>query len=195
MKKSILFINACVRKDSRTERIARCLLSKLSGSCEEVKLDKIDFPNSDEAWLAKRDGLIAEGRFDDDMFSLARQFAAADTIVIAAPYWDLSFPASLKQYIEHINVLGITFKYTDEGFPQGLCRAQKLYYVTTAGGNFVPEEFGFGYIRSLAQSFYGIADVEKIQAAGLDVIGADPEGITEKITMEINTRFHTGIVK
>ena len=61
------------------------------------------------------------------MFELARQFAAADQIVIAAPYWDLSFPAALKQYFEQINVLGITFAYTPEGVPKGLCRARKLY--------------------------------------------------------------------
>jgi len=38
------------------------------------------------------DALIAAGSFDDPMFALARQFAAADEVVIAAPLWDLSFP-------------------------------------------------------------------------------------------------------
>ena len=36
-------------------------------------------------------------------------------IVIAAPYWDLSFPAVLKTYLEQINVLGVTFDYSDDG--------------------------------------------------------------------------------
>jgi FMN-dependent NADH-azoreductase len=70
----------------------------------------------------------------------------------------------LKQYIEAINVLGITFEYTPEGIPKGLCKAKKLYYVMTAGGNYVPEEFGFGYIKALAQNFYGIEDIELIKA-------------------------------
>ena len=96
---------------------------------------------------------------------------------LTPPYYDLSFPASLKQYVEHINVLGITFEYTDEGYPKSLCNAHKLYYVTTAGGCFVPEEFGYGYIKMLAQNFYGIQDCEKIQAVGLDVVGADVESI------------------
>ena len=109
----------------------------------------------------------------------ARQFAAADTIVIAAPHWDLSFPAALKQYVEQINVRGITFEYTPEGVPVGLCKARKLYYVTTAGGNFVPQDFGYGYIKALAESFYGIKDVELISATGLDIWGADAEAIVE----------------
>ena len=90
-------------------------------------------------------------------------------IVVAAPYWDLSFPAALKQYFEQINVLGITFKYSAEGTPIPLCKAKELIYVTTAGGAFVPEEFGFGYVKALAQGFYGIPDVRQVREVGLDI--------------------------
>ena len=168
-----LFINACVKKESRTLRLARCLLSRLDGKYEEVKLHEIDFPVANQDFLNHRDNLIAAGDFGDPMFDLARQFAAADEIIIAAPYWDLSFPASLKQYIEQINVLGITFSYSPEGTPLGLCRAKRLTYVMTAGGTFVPEEFGYGYVKALAQSFYGIPEVRLIKATGLDIYGAD----------------------
>ena len=99
--------------------------------------------------------------------------------MIAAPYWDLSFPAALKQYFEQINVLGITFRYTPEGFPAGLCRAGRLYYVTTAGGSYVPEDFGFGYVKALAQDFYGIPEVRLVKAVGLDLDGADPAAIMQ----------------
>lgn len=173
----ILFINVCVREQSRTKRLADSVLSKLVGEVEEVRLSDITFPVVDEAFLHNRDRLIESGDFDNPLFKMARQFAKAEQIVIAAPYWDLSFPAVLKQYIEQINVTGITFKYTSEGIPQGLCRAKKLYYVMTAGGTYVPEEYGFGYVRALAQSFYGIEDVELIKAVGLDIDGADVEEI------------------
>ena len=96
----ILYINACVRTGSRTRRLAEAYLAKENEQITEVKLEEIDFPSVDEAFLKKRDSLIAEGSFDDPLFNLARQFAEADSIVIAAPYWDLSFPASLKQYFE-----------------------------------------------------------------------------------------------
>ena len=61
--------------------------------------------------------------------------------------------------------------------PIALCRAKKLYYVMTAGGAYVPEEFGFGYVKALAQSFYGIREVRQVRALGLDVAGADAEAI------------------
>ena len=173
----ILYINACVRRDSRTERLAEALLQKLDGEVQQLRLENIPFEVSDEAFLDKRDQLIEEGAFDHEMFALARQFAAADTIVIAAPYWDLSFPATLKQYMEKVTVNGITFEYTPEGIPKGLCKAQKLYYVETAGGDYVPDEFGFGYIQALAAGYYGICDAELIKATGLDIVGADVEKI------------------
>ena len=171
----LLFINACVRKNSRTERLARFLLEKLNESFTEIRLEDIRFPVTDENYLTRRDRLIDAGDLKNPLFTLANQFAEADRIVIAAPYWDLSFPAALKQYFEHINVRGITFTYTPEGIPRGLCRAKEIYYVMTAGGSYVPEEFGFGYVRALAQGYYGIRDVKLIQAVGLDIEGADAE--------------------
>ena len=173
----ILYIDSCARKDSRTRRLASALLEELGGEATTVRLADIRFEASDEAFLDKRDELTAAGEFDHEMFSLARQFAAADTIVIAAPYWDLSFPAALKQYMEKVTVNGITFEYSPEGIPMGLCRAQRLYYIMTAGGDYAPEEYGYGYIEALAKGYYGIEDVRLIKATGLDIYGADVEAI------------------
>ena len=82
----VLFINACVRGNSRTKRLADSLLSTWTDEVMEVRLWEIDFPKTDESYLAMRDQLIAENAFGDSMFSLANQFAKADQIVIAAPY-------------------------------------------------------------------------------------------------------------
>ena len=177
MERPILFINACVRKASRTRQLAEQLLTRLQQPYAEIRLHEMTFPVVNEDFLAQRDRLIAAGEFQSPVFDLARQFAEAETVVIAAPYWDLSFPAALKQYLEQINVVGITFRYTQEGVPVGLCRAGRLFFVTTAGGNYVPEEFGFGYIRALARNYYGIDDVRLIQATGLDLEGADTDAL------------------
>ena len=180
----ILFINACVRKESRTKRLAERLLAKKEDPIAEVRLEEIPFPIVDEAFLKRRDHLIQTEAFDDPMFALARQFASAGEILIAAPFWDLSFPAALKQYLEQINVLGLTFSYTPEGIPQGLCKAKKLTFVTTAGGDFVPEEYGFGYVKALAQNFYGIKEVTLVKAIGLDIAGRDPEAILDSVSLD-----------
>jgi FMN-dependent NADH-azoreductase len=181
----ILYVNACVRKESRTKRLADRLLEKLNGAVEEVRLDSISFPTVDRDFLIHRDELIAAGDFDNPLFALARQFAASDVIVVAAPYYDLSFPASLKQYLEQINVVGLTFRYSPQGKPQSLCRAKALHYVTTAGGFIGQNDFGFSYIKTLAQNFFGINEIYRYTAEGLDIFGADADAIMRKAKAEI----------
>ena len=50
---------------------------------------------------------------DEKSYLYAKDFAEADVIVVAAPYWDLSFPSILKVFFEHINVLKLVFDYSD----------------------------------------------------------------------------------
>ena len=185
----ILFIDACVRKGSRTRRLAQRVLSHLSGPVETVDLNALAFPKTDEAFLERRDACIAANDFSDPMFDLAKQFKKADTVVIAAPHWDLSFPASLKQYFEQINVVGLTFFYTDSDKPITLCRAGKLVYVATAGGPVRSHDYGFGYVKALGEEFYGIGDATLICAEGLDLVGADAEKILCETEKEIDRAF------
>jgi FMN-dependent NADH-azoreductase len=184
-----LFINACVRDNSRTRILAEHLLKKLEGEITEEKLEGMDFPKVDAAFLKKRDELIETGKFNDTIFIAAQRFASADNIIIAAPYWDLSFPSILKQYFEQINVVGITFAYSKEGIPVSLCKAKRLYYVTTAGGYIASNAYGFGYIEALAKSFYGIPETHFIKAEGLAIAGADTAGIIMNAAEEIDRLF------
>ena len=190
---SLLYINACVRKGSRTNRIATELIAKIAGNndVQEVRLDSSGLPPLNEERLDRRTELISEGKFDDPMFDHAKQFAAADTVVIAAPYWDGSFPSLLKIYIENIYVTGIVSKYGEDGRPCGMCRAKKLYYVTTAGGPY-NQDFSYSYIRDLAVNFFGIPDTELIKAEMLDVQGFDAEAIVEKAIGRLGADDQTG---
>ena len=47
----LLYINACVRTESRTRVIADALVSKYSEPVTEVVLAKIDFPKVDDAFI------------------------------------------------------------------------------------------------------------------------------------------------
>ena len=106
----VLYINACVRDESRTDRLARVLLDKM-GNYTELKLSEEGLKSLDKESLEYRSELIAKGQFDNDIFKYARQFADADVIVISAPFWDMSFPAILKTYIENIYITGLVSKY------------------------------------------------------------------------------------
>lgn len=189
----ILYINACVRENSRTNELSQYFLSKVQGEIEEINLNIQNILPLNREALNKRENLIAEKNYDDSIFDYAKQFSKADVIVIGAPYWDLSFPALLKAYLENINVLGITFSYSEKGYPVSLCNAKKLVYITTSGGPIISDEFGFGYVKSLAENFYGIKDINYIKAEGLDIIGANVQEIlnnAKKKLIKYNNKKH-----
>jgi FMN-dependent NADH-azoreductase len=180
----ILFINACVRPNSRTLDLANHVLKSFQGEVEEVKLYSQQLAPLTLEDLQLRDRSSQNKDFSSKTFNLSKQFATADVIVISAPYWDLSFPAVLKSYLEHVTVNGITFKYGENGIPYGLCKAKRLIYVTTAGGP-INQNFGYDYVSALAKNFYGIQEVQCVKAQGLDVYGANVKEIIEKAKQEV----------
>ena len=183
----ILFIDSCVRgQRSRTLKLAQRFLAEYGRLHpqdtvvgRDLMADRLE-PQYPEV-LAARDALWNAGRLDEPMFAPARQFAAADKIVIAAPFWDLSFPAILKIYLERISVTNITFGYDDRGNNVGLCRAEKLLLITTRGGNFsLPEtewmEMGARTLKALC-AMYGIGSFQCLCAEGLDDVRNDKEAL------------------
>lgn len=185
--KNILFVDACVRSESRTLALARCLLECLGNDYTEVNVtDKCMRPLDGKA-LEERTEKTRKADFSDALFAPARQFAEAETVVIAAPFWDLSFPSCLKIYFESILVSGLTFTY-QSGRPEGLCRAKRLCYVTTAGGMLSPD-FGFSYVKALAENFFGIPEVKCFHAEGLDIIVNDVQRILREAKEKIRSEF------
>ena len=177
-----LFINACVRgADSRTLVIAKNILKNIQGNTTELVLDNEPLQPLTSTTLSLRESLIKNMDFENPMFDYAKQFASADTIIIAAPYWDLAFPALLKIYLENICVSGITFKY-DEGRPLGLCKAKKLIYVTTSGGP-IFADFGYNYIKTLSNSLLGIKDIVCYKAENLDICNISANEVLTKATI------------
>ncbi len=184
----ILYVNSCVRSQSRTNQLAQMALKNLSksdGDIQEVNLQNERLQGLDWESLQERDKLIERGRFDDKFFSLPRQFAAADTIVVSAPYWDFLFPASLRTYFERVCVVGLTFSYDKDGRPVSLCRGKSLLYISTAGGMVGPKHMGYEYVKTIAKEFFGIKDSRLILAEGLDIQGADTKAIMSKAQAQI----------
>lgn len=180
-----LFVNACVRPESRTHILAEYVLNKL-GDYTELNLEQENIQPLNLESLQQRDALLKAGDLNAPMLKYAQQFAASETVVIAAPYWDLSFPAMLKNYIEALCAQGITFTYSEEGFPVGLTNIKKIIYVTTAGGPTAGMDFGWEYVQGVFKNLMGIQDIQCFKAEMLDVIGFDVDEILEKTKEEID---------
>lgn len=182
--KKVLFVNCCIRREeSRSLKLAQQFLSFLDPNEYEVEeLCLMDEPLEyfKDSFFAQRERLLADKKFDHPRFRYAWQFKNADKIVIAAPFWDLSFPALLKVYIENLCVEGITFGCNENGC-FGICAADKLVYITTRGGIYAdsPLEMGAKYIEAMCQ-FFGIDKFECVCAEGIDIFGVDVEETLKK---------------
>ena len=176
---TILFVNACMRgEQARTLELCRAYLADKE-NVVEVNLPALSLVPLDGETADRRAGLQKAGMWDDPIFDLAKQFAAADEIVIGAPYWDLSFPAALKTYIERVSVCDITFHYTEDARCEGICRAKTLTYITSCGGFVEGMNFGYDYLCGIAKMF-GIPETRFIAAEGLDIVGIDVEEQMDK---------------
>lgn len=180
----LLIVDSCISTrgaQSRTRRLAQTFAEAFleehpEAQVERVNLEALSLPPFDRPLLERRNALHAAGQFDDPLYDLARQFRDADEIVVAAPFWDLSYPAMLRTYIEHISAVGVTYHYTAAGCC-GDCRAQRLVYLTTGGDVEREDSVGVLHWRQLTAMF-GIPQFEYVFAGGLD---AFPEQAEERL--------------
>lgn len=180
----LLYVNGCLRDGSRTERLAVSWLERRAydGEVCRVPLAELDVDPLDAAGpnpLCDYSAAVRDVRYDHPMFAFARQFAQADEVLIAAPFWNYSVPAKLHAYLELVCSQGVTFDIDEASAYVSLCRAERLTFVTTAGGAQVSpsDDHAFGYVRTLAERFWHIPRIECVAAWGLDGPGADVDAL------------------
>jgi FMN-dependent NADH-azoreductase len=112
---------------------------------------------------------------ETEMLKYAKQFAEADRYVIAAPMWNLGSPAILKAYFDYVVMVGVTFKYTEQG-PVGLLlgMGKKAVHIVARGGMYsegpgANYEMGDRYIKTILP-FMGIEDVSTISSELTNVL-------------------------
>ena len=177
--KKLVVIDACIRgEESRTRRIAEPILAALAKRYEITRFDltQMAMEPLTPATYAER----AAGRVPEWALEASRTVAAADRLVVVAPFWDMSFPAVLKVFFEHISLFDITF--ADNGrFCVGKCKCEKVMYVTTRGMN-IPtgdaREQGTSYLHALS-ALWDLGTILTVAAWNMDY--ATPEEIDEKI--------------
>lgn len=182
----ILYIDAAFREGSRTRRLAEAYLKTCKGEITTVKLGSgAPLPLNEERLVAYNNA-VGSHDFADPMFDSAKCFREADEIVIAAPFWNYTVPAVLHDYLEMVCSQGVTFDMNSEGQYFTLCKAKKLTFLITAGGPIPENDHAFGYIKTLAQEFWGIDDIQYFKADCLDIYGVDVEKELGKVFSEIN---------
>lgn len=189
--KKLLYINAAINQEnSRTCRLAQAYLEKQTEK-GNVEIQTVTLAEektlSPLLWmqLQNRQESIEQKDFSTPYFRFARDFAGADEVVMACPYWDMSFPSIFKVYLEHICINGLTFHYDETGIPRGLTNIKSAVYITTSGGYIGENNCGFDYVQKLFSGLFGITDIRFYSAEGLDIRGNDSEKILAEAMKKI----------
>jgi FMN-dependent NADH-azoreductase len=177
--KKLVVIDACIRgEESRTRRIAEPVIEALGKRYEITRFDLTKMPMEPltPSTYAER----MAGKVPQWAVEAARTLAEADRIVVAAPFWDMSFPAVVKVFFEHTSLFDITF--TDNGRScVGLCKCEKVMYITTRGMN-IPtgdaREQGSSYLQALSR-LWDLGTVLTVAAWNMDY--STPEEIEQKL--------------
>jgi FMN-dependent NADH-azoreductase len=175
----ILYVKANAKPEgaSRTFKVSDSFAKAYEEFHPDDEITTLDLYKEDIRFLNVEDiamtfnGIDPEQGRSHPVFRFAYQFLDTDKIIIAAPFWNLSFPAILKAYLDCVAVGGITFKYTSEG-PKGQCAGKKAIHFVTRGGSYSEKplssyELGDRYLRTLF-GFLGITDFTTFALENMD---------------------------
>ena len=182
--KKLLYIDACIRDEmSRTKRIATPIVEALKQKYEvqTLVINDLDLSIVKKELITKRNN----GVIDPQVMSWAESVRDADRIVIAAPFWDMSFPAALKNFLELCSIFDVTFK-SDEKTCYGNCKAEKMLYITTRGMDISTGdvlEQGTPYLKAISW-LWGIGPMQVVSAQNMDYLSE--KEIEERINKAIS---------
>ncbi|CAI08325.1 FMN-dependent NADH-azoreductase [Aromatoleum aromaticum] len=180
---NILQINSSARSDaSNSTRVANSIVERLRashpGAAVVVRsLAQNPHPVLDEAALGalftpadkRTPEQTARVALDDVLIA---EIQAADAVVIGVPMYNFGVPVQLKNWIDAITRVKVTFRYTANG-PEGLLKDKKVYVAFARGGRYrdTPADTQVPYLKTIF-GFLGMTDVHFVFAEGL-AMGAD----------------------
>ena len=177
----ILFINSCYNYEkSRTIHLAKKLFERFDIDSrfdfEEIKLKDLHLLPLSEERLKLRFDLTNKNLFDMDMLNYSKKILSADIVVIAAPFYDYSYPSILKLFIENVSMPNLMYTYSKDGY-EGYARGRKFIYITTRGA-ILPDSEDFGYLN-LDRMFklFGFKESQIISFGGTDLCDNEYEQI------------------
>ncbi len=177
---NILQINASARREgANSTRVANSIVARLQSKDPQAVLTLRDLavdphPSMDEDALAalftsadqRTIEQSARVALDDELIA---EVQAADVIVLGVPMYNLGISSQLKNWIDAIARVGVTFRYTAQG-PEGLIKGKTVYVGLARGGMYRDTEYDTQapYLKTVL-GFLGITDVHFIYAEGLNM--------------------------
>lgn len=195
MKRILHLKSSLLGKESYSIKLGHAIVEKIREKYPDSMLDELNLvdtaiphltPAVLHALVTPADRLTEEQkgsiRLSDE---LVKQLMAADIIVIGAPLINFTIHTSLKAWIDHITRPGVTFGYTEDGFPVGKVTGKKVYVAMSSGGVYSEgpgkaNDFVAPYLKAFL-GFLGMTDLTVFRAEGLKVPGVKEQAMEKAI--------------
>lgn len=172
------------------EFVNRFLSQNANYQVEELDLYNEDIPEINHKLFSGRAEPVSDAEYNalskqeqimiDRINALCDQFLSADTYVIAAPMWSMSYPSRLKRYLDCIIINNKVIKVSPDEV-KGLLddKVRNMVYIQSSGGVY-PKlldwkiNHGVQYVQDIFK-FLGVKRFEKILVEGIDMpsVGRD----------------------
>ena len=186
MAKNVLHIMSSPRGEaSVTRKLGDAIVDKIKAKYPDAVVKERDlaadvFPHLDElqigSWFVPDGAKTPEQTKAIQVSDEAvREMQEADIYVIGAPFYNFAIPSTLKAYLDHVTRPGITFRYNDQGKPEGFLKNKKAYIATASSGVYSEGPFqSFDHVSpylTFMLGFLGITDISFFRAEGLKIEG------------------------
>ncbi len=186
MSKKVLHIISSPRGEaSISKKLGDAVIEKIKAKypgsiVKERNLSTSHFPHLDElqigSWFTPVENHSDEQadaiKYSDEAIA---EMQEADIYVIGAPFYNFAIPSTLKAYLDHIARPGITFRYNEEGKPEGHLKNKKAYIASASSGVYSEGEFqSFDFVTPYLKfllGFLGITNVSIFRVEGLRIEG------------------------
>lgn len=216
MKKLLyISVNSKPEEMSTSKTVGREFVSRFIRKYPEYSILELDIyneyiPELNARYLKSRGELVYgndyqklnndDKRAVDRIDELCNQFISADVYVIAAPMWNLMFPARLKMYIDCIIQKDKTVEISEHGV-RGLLddKERKMLYIESSGGKY-PKiinwkiDHGVNYLQDIFK-FLGIDRFEKLMVRGVDGNSSKKEDAIKKAYKEMDDLVEKMVVR
>jgi len=209
MTKKLLYITANSKSEelSTSKTVGRRVVNAILKKVPNVQLEELDLyaqhiPQIKGCYFGSRSAVVNEEAKSklsleeqaevDRVSALCDQFKSADFYVLAAPMWNLSYPAPVKEYIDCVVQAGKTIEFVNNK-PHGLLgdKPRAFLYVQSSGAN-IPWLIrpalnkGLNYVCDIV-NFLGIDDFEELLADGTGTTELERQEAIQSATEQIDS--------
>jgi len=185
MKKVLHIISSPQGEASVSKKLGNAIIDKIKDKYTDISVTERNlttkaFPHLDQlqigSWFTPAENHSADQvnaiKISDEAIT---EMQEADIYVIGAPFYNFAIPSTLKAYLDHIARPGITFRYNEQGKPEGFLKNKKAYIAVSSSGVYSEGEYqSFDFVSPYLKfllGFLGITDVTFIRAEGLRIDG------------------------